>query len=234
MEDNKFSDNWDPSYHLLKYLREWQSFTMIHSGMSRAGKSYSLRSMIEPIIKEFDFIIIFSKTITNGQYQKWCKTKLLFPEFRGEIVEKFKQISTKYRDKNKPKKFLFIIDDCISTNFKYQNEILELFVSGRHFGFSTCVLTQKVSCLSQAWLCNCLVFVILFAGSLKEKKYVSENILADALDSYIDHNKTSTNINELIRRSYTLIGEVCENYNSLIVLPLEKDKIFTYKAPPGL
>jgi len=229
-----FEDQCDTTYYLQKYLKQWNSFTSVHVGQSRSGKTYSLRSMLTPILKEFDFILVFSKTISNGQYQSWLKTKLLYDDFKPEIIHKFRDIVVKYRKptkahpKGKVVRCLVIIDDCISNNFRYQEEILNLYFTGRHFNMSTCVLTQKCSMLGQALLCNTLIFCILFCGSLKEKKYISENIIADALDSY---TKGENSLNDLVRKGYALQTDVCLDYNSIIVLPLEKDKIFTYKAP---
>lgn len=248
-------NNWQPERTLRKYLKEWSGFSMIVNGMSKSGKSYLVKDIITPIIDEFDFIIVFSKTLCNGFYSKWLKTKLLFDDFIPEVVEKFKELVEKYKNLPKGKakniKLLFIVDDCLSTSIKYENMLGSLFMTGRHFNASVIIIGQKASMYSLSWMCNCTIFISLYCGSYKEKKYISENIIADAIDGELNtltQNKTSnshfqvrpnarrrknTNLKmcELFRYSYLAQTQFCKDYNSLVILPMEEKKIYQYKAP---
>lgn len=239
---------WKPKETIDKYLKQWDAFTMIENGMSRCGKTYLMKHIITPYVTQknknqpkFDFVIVFSKTICNGFYQNWLSeegvgTEFLFDDFKEEIVYKFKNIVQEYRNPNimqklsgqTPKniKTLFILDDCLSTSFKFENAIGDLFVSGRHWGASVIILGQKASFYNLSWQCNCLIFISMFCGSFKEKKYISENIISDV----IDVDNSDLKMSELFRKAFNLQTEYCKDYNALIILPLEH-KIMQYKAP---
>ena len=71
---NKFVEDiplWNPKDYFKETLRKWNSFTMIISGSRMAGKSNFLKYLLcEPLRNEFNMIVVFSKTIENGFYQK--------------------------------------------------------------------------------------------------------------------------------------------------------------------
>jgi Poxvirus A32 protein len=214
---------WDAQNTLEKYLKEWGSFSMIINGMTRSGKSYLLRDLLTPILYKFDHVVVFSKTLCNGFYQEWLKTKFMYEEYDHNIVEAFKRVLEKH--KQKKINTLFILDDCLSTNFKYESSIGELFMTSRHWGASVVILGQKCSYYSLGWMSNCLIFINMFCGSFKEKKYIAENIIADTLD-----HSPETKMSELVTKAYKIQTEICKNHTGLVVLPMEEEKLFQYKA----
>jgi hypothetical protein len=220
---------WDPKTTIKAQLREWKHFTMLISAMTKAGKSYLLKDILKKIKGEFDFIVVFSKTLEAGGYD-YLDTKIKFDYFNDEVVRDLKNAYYKKVEESDGKikfKTLIIIDDCITNNFKYNETISELFMSGRHWQCSVVILGQKCSLLSTIWMANTTIFVSMFCGSKREKLYIAENILSNVI------NEESREINFAAddRASYNLQTDICKDFWALIVLPMEKkNKLYKYKA----
>lgn len=223
---------WQPKEFFKYYMKKWKGFSCIICGSSRSGKSNMLRYIIDDkgcgVGKEFDLIIVFSRTICNGFYQSFINSKLMFSSYNPEIIKEMKLVYEKNKEKGKKIKTLFIFDDIVDNKSKYQDEITNLFYNGRHFYFSVFFLSQKMSLCNVGWLSNAVCIISLFSGARAEKEYLAEKIISDAIDK--DH-KTYRSKSEMIRTAYILQSTICQNYQALIVLPYEKDNLFKFKAP---
>jgi len=226
-------DKWNPKKTIKWQLKEWKNFCMLINGMSRAGKSYMLKDILKPVIKKFDIVCVFSKTVRNGFYQEWLDTKLLFDSFRPDVIQILKEEYYIKKEQKKSFKTLVIIDDCISNNIKYSEAIGELFMSGRHFQCSTAILGQKCSSFSQAWFANCTIFISLFCGSRKEKKYIAENLIANVIepDPGLLPKDRPLKFAEEEKEAYDIQTEICNDFCALIILPMDEEKkIYWYRA----
>jgi len=221
---------WDPKEYFRSTLKQWKAFTMIISGSSKAGKSMLLKSFLigdSNLSKQFDFIIIFSKTLVNGFYSSFLETQLMFKDFNPGVIKDFMRLSEVKKKQGKSFKWLVILDDIVSNKSKYIEEITDLFYTGRHYGGSIIFLTQKASLMQTGWVANCMCFISLFAGSRNEKTYIAEKVLSDIIDEDFSNKKLS----EVERIAYLIQSHICKDYNSLVMLPYEKQKLFQYKAP---
>lgn len=237
-------EKWKPNETIKFYLERYNAISILISGMSRSGKSVLLKDIMTPHLKDFDFVIVFSKTLCNNFYHTWFEkenisTEFLYNEYNEEVVYKFKKIVEEYKNPSilkkltgqKPKiiKTLFILDDCMSTSLKYENSIADLFMTSRHWAASIIIISQKMSFCSLSWQANACVIVSLFSGSYKEKKYISENIIADSVDACHEDAKNMS-MQQVFREAYKIQTEIAQDYNAVIILPMEKSKIKQYKA----
>ncbi len=213
-------EKWNPKKYLKNSLKKWKNFAMIITGMSRSGKSYMLKHILQQIPK-FDFVIICSKTLGN-QFYDFLDTKLKFDHIPDEVIERLKE--TFYKSDIKFNT-LVIIDDMLSKTFKYEDAVTDLFLSGRHWNCSVAVLAQKTSMLSTSWMCNVTVVICLFSGSLREKKYISENLLANVLNA----TARDVNLKEEEKKAINMLTDICQNYNSIVILPMD-NLVYTYRA----
>ena len=179
------------------------------------------------LVDKMDMIIVFSKTIINGHYAKFLKTKLLFDTYKPDVIDAMKKIHAERKAQGKKFNWLVIFDDCV-TGMKYQESLTDNFYNGRHYGMSIIFLTQKASECSTNWRNNTTLYIILKSGSRKEKKYISENILADAIEPQIDINVREA---QLYRIATHLQNTLTEDYNAIVTTPFCKRKIKQYKAP---
>lgn len=223
---------WCPKDFFVKSLKEMNSFTAImigsrHSGKSNMLKNFLINSEGGNLCKKFDMVVVFSKTLVNGYYQKFLKTKLLFEEFNPEIIDALKQTFAEQKKAGKKFRFLILFDDCLQ-GMKYQNAIENFFYNSRHYGGSCIFLSQKASMVSQNWKNNTDLFVILGAGSGKEKRYLAEDVVADAIEEQMPISKPG----HVVAIAKKILNEVVQDYNALIITPFCKnDKIKQYTAP---
>ena len=221
---------WNPKEYFKTAMRAWNGFTMVISGSSKSGKSNLLKNLLigdANLEGYFDFIIIFSKTLVNGFYQSFIDSQLMFKDFNPGIIKDFMKLSEIQKNKGKRFRWCVILDDIVSGKSKYIEEITELFYTGRHYGASIIFLTQKASLMNTGWIANTMVYISLFAGSRNEKTYLAENLISDIIDESFAHKKLA----QVERVAYLIQSSICQDYQSLILLPYEKDKIFKYKAP---
>lgn len=226
----KSIETWDPQAYFKAALKQWGAFTCIISGSRMAGKSNFLKNLLvgEPkLAKEFDFILVFSKTLVNGYYQSFLDTRLLFDEFSDGAVGMMKRMHGEAKSKKKKFRWLCILDDIVDAKSKYNKSVMDLFLCGRHYGASIFYLTQKLGLLSTTFMANTMIFVVLFAGSRAEKEYVSEKVVADAIDGQFSH----LSLSKVERMAYLIQTEVCKDYNALVILPYENKKLWRFKAP---
>lgn len=228
---NKFVEDippWNPKDYFKETLRKWNSFTMIISGSRMAGKSNFLKYLLcEPLRNEFNMIVVFSKTIENGFYQNFIDSKLMFKNINGEIITMLSKAYHDFKEKGKKFRYLVILDDFIDAKTRYNEQIADLFYLGRHNGASIICLTQKLSMLSLGWFTNTMIFVTLFSGSRAENVYVNEKLVVDTIYEKFPEKKK----NEIETTGYYILRKIAQNYNALIILPYEKEKLFQLKAP---
>jgi hypothetical protein len=224
---------WDPKRFFNKFLKDYGSFTAIIQGCRMSGKSNLLKFFLTKaaggkLIEKFDTICIFSKTILNGHYQKFIKSKLMFDEFKPDVLEALKQMHEQRKKEGKSFRFLVIFDDMITNNIKYQESITSFFYNSRHYGGSIFFLTQKASEVATGWRNNTMLFIVLKSMSRKEKKFIAESIIADAIEAQVPAHISEA---ELYRIGTRLQTKLLEDYNAIVLTPWCKRKIKQFKAP---
>lgn len=223
---------WNPDKFFKSQLKEWKCFSSIITGSSRSGKSYLLKHLLtmnkSKLLRKFDFVLIFSKTLVNGFYKSFINSDLMFYDYEPAIIEFMKQKYIEYQKQGKTFKWLVILDDCVDAKSKYYNHIQDLYFHGRHYQASIMFLTQKCSLMATGWMANSTLIICLFAGSRAEKDYIAEKILADAIDEHHQEKK----FNEVVRIAVNLQTNICKDYNALIITPYEShdSKVYQYKA----
>lgn len=223
--------NWEPENYFKDAINKNGAIAGIISGSSKSGKSNLLKYLLvgKPnISKYFDFIIVFSKTLVNNFFQGFLDSKLLFGEFKPEVISDIKLLYKQKKEQGIKFRTLIILDDMIDSRSKYNRDIEELYFMGRHWKLSCIVLSQKLSLLSTAWMANSMFIILLFAGSRNEKNYCAEKIISDA----IPEKYAGKSLKALDWCAYMIHSVICQDYQSLVVLPYEKEnKMFKFKAP---
>ena len=144
-------------------------FNMLVMGMTDCGKTYFVLDLLEnEFRKKFDYIIIFCPTIhMNKTYQDkfWIEKDVKIYTYPPKLVQN--DLNSCLEDtidvfKSKDAQTLFIIDDCANL-WEAKNKctkLTELAFSGRHFGISVWLLTQKYNAICKDFRENCKHMVI--------------------------------------------------------------------------
>lgn len=220
---------WKPKEFFKDSLKKFNSFSSIISGSRTSGKSIFLKYLLvhsggPNLLKSFDSVVIFSSSVQSG-FWDFTGSKLLFKNFNPGVIKAMKKIYFEQKSKGIDFKFLVILDDlAFDTKLKYDKTVSELYVSGRHFGASVSFITQKSSATNQMWKNNCTVFIICHSVARKEKKYLSEDVIADALDYQFTEYPEA----QLYRMGTAIQTKLLKNYNCLIITPYYKNKIYQF------
>ena len=136
--------------------------SMCFFGQRRTGKTFTLDYLAEKILRDIPFGIVMTMTIENGQWQQRVPSRFVFKGLQTHLMQALlarqEKIIKKWKKehpdevaedpdcyKRVPELAAFIIfDDVISDRvaMQWNQQLLEFFVSGRHFCISTFITTQ--------------------------------------------------------------------------------------------
>lgn len=126
--------------------------TIVAIGKRRTGKSWCFRNIMHALKDKIEAGIVISQTDElNKFWREYIPKKYIYKKYDNEIIRAvFKRQKAILNDKNmtdkeKEKKapFFILLDDVISDDrLKYDEELRELFVAGRHYKLMTLITTQ--------------------------------------------------------------------------------------------
>lgn len=227
---------WEPNSFFKDDRGRPKPFTAIFTASRNSGKSNMLKYLFlkrggGKISNYFKSVVVFSETLANGFYKKFIGGKLFFNGYNPEVLRSLINIAKTYQNKGKRYPILVILDDCITLKDKYDKAITDVFTNGRHYYMSIFYITQKLSFVSTTWLNNCTLFIILRSTSRGEKKYISEKVIADAIDEYFPVGVKESTIYSVSHRMQTYYTK---DYGAIVVTPFAgnswEEKIFKFKA----
>tara|TARA_B100000795_G_scaffold261632_1_gene238601 strand:- start:1279 stop:2145 length:867 start_codon:yes stop_codon:yes gene_type:complete len=126
--------------------------TIVAVGKRRTGKTWVLRNIMWEKRDVFEAGIVFSQTDElNHFWRQYIPAKYIFkkydPAVLDQVFQRQKDIlnSTTLTDQEKEKvaPFFILLDDVISDDrLKWDSNLMELFVSGRHYKLFVLITTQ--------------------------------------------------------------------------------------------
>lgn len=205
-------------------LRKWNprfptNFSMIVSASRRSGKSYLIRHLYTKYMKH-DYVMVFSPNVDEYNFIK----EPYYKSSENDLTILKKLIG---REKGKDLKILLIFDDMASRKNRYKDEILQLFIQGRHHNISVIFITQDITLCDTTWRNNSDIIILMKNKSAKQNESIIDNFL-------IGYIELSENVKEkrYFRNMLTknLKGEN-NNFRALILDDEYDDEIFWYRAP---
>ena len=172
-------EEWNPKKSLSKKI-----FSMSIAGSRKEGKSYMIKHLYKKCgwHKYYDFIIVMTENIDNlNFYSEFVHGTLFFNEYDGQIIERMKSLSEQYQENGDPKRFLIILDDCLS-NSKNEEHFKRLYSQGRHYNISIIFSIQQTTLIDTTARNNSDVIMICRTKSSNEKKSIIENFLLGTAD----------------------------------------------------
>lgn len=132
--------------------------TIVACGKRRTGKSWAFRNIMYLLRDKIPAGIVISQTDELNKYWRdYVPAKFIYPKYEPEILDAvFKRQKAILNDKNKTKEekekiapFFVLLDDVISDQrLKYDENLMELFVAGRHYKIMTLITTQYAKAIT--------------------------------------------------------------------------------------
>mgnify|MGYP001417075723 FL=1 len=132
--------------------------TVVAVGKRRTGKSWVFRDLMYRMKDKFPAGLVVSQTDElNKFWRQYIPAKYIYPTYQPEILDAlFKRqkkllndngLSDEEKDKIAP--FFVLLDDVISDQrLKYDENLMELFVAGRHYRIFTLITTQYAKAIT--------------------------------------------------------------------------------------
>lgn len=132
--------------------------TVVAVGKRRTGKSWCFRNLMYLMRDKIPAGIVISQTDElNKFWRDYVPKKFIYPKYQPEILDAvFKRQKEILNDKNLTDKekeekapFFVLLDDVISDQrLKYDENLMELFVAGRHYKLFVLITTQYAKAIT--------------------------------------------------------------------------------------
>ena len=132
--------------------------TVVAVGKRRTGKSWCFRNLMYLMKDKIPAGIVISQTDElNKFWRDYVPKKFIYPKYQPEILDAvFKRQKAILNDKNLTDKekeekapFFVLLDDVISDQrLKYDENLMELFVAGRHYKLFVLITTQYAKAIT--------------------------------------------------------------------------------------
>ena len=170
-------------------------FRLVVVGCSHSGKSNMLKNLLT--LREYGYkdyygenIFIFSKTLELDDTWKSMKhvpKTHLYTKWDEDMVRQILEYS-----KGLKRGCLFVLDDLISDgdafNRKNSNLLSELFYTGRHWGVSLAILSQRYHAIQPALLANASAVIVFRLKTKREQEAFQDSMtMYDDLDRKYDY-----------------------------------------------
>jgi hypothetical protein len=132
--------------------------TVVAVGKRRTGKSWAFRNLMYLMKDRIPAGIVISQTDElNKFWRDYVPKQFIYPKYEPEILDAvFKRQKAILNDKNLTKSekeklapFFVLLDDVISDQrLKYDENLMELFVAGRHYKIFVLITTQYAKAIT--------------------------------------------------------------------------------------
>jgi hypothetical protein len=212
-------------------------------GPSDTGKSHLFKEMSRKVfIAHYDLVVVFcGSDDTRREYGQLFGTPLVYSEFDPRIIETLKQKQTQ-PDKTKPPvntpplSILVVYDDFANRSTRYNKEIFDLAISGRHQCISFVMMLHDLTCLDRVVRDNLTHMIITRQTASIVYETVAEQYLMMAfIGKYPEMNRSKL-MNVIMNILHTHTG----NYRMIMidVISMKKnadpkleDYLCTIRAP---
>lgn len=162
-------------------------FTIAFIGKRREGKSFALRWVAKKQAPVFPRVFVFTRTKFNYYWQQYVPSKRIFNGFSAailmQIIERQKLLvewmfnHPDEADKINPR-ILIILDDVISKDLRYEEELRVIFYEGRHSKISLYITMQYAYGIPPGMRENLDMAFIFRLHSTRQIEAVADTFLA--------------------------------------------------------
>ncbi len=181
--------------------------TIVAVGKRRTGKSWVFRNLMYLMKDKIPAGIVISQTDElNKFWRQYIPAKYIYPHYEPEILDAvFKRqkkilndngLTDKEKDEKAP--FFVLLDDVISdSRLKYDSNLMELFVAGRHYRLFVLITTQYAKAITPTLRGNTDYCFIMKCIQQRQREalwedfgdFLTKDAFAQILDAYTEDNE---------------------------------------------
>ena len=181
--------------------------TVVAVGKRRTGKSWVFRNLMYLMKDKIPAGIVISQTDElNKFWRQYIPKKFIYNHYEPEILDAvFKRqkkilnnnaLTEKEKDKQAP--FFILLDDVISDQrLKYDANLMELFVAGRHYRLFVLITTQYAKAITPCLRGNTDYCFIMKTIQQRQREalwedfgdFLTKDAFAQILDAYTEDNE---------------------------------------------
>jgi len=181
--------------------------TVVAVGKRRTGKSWVFRNLMYLMKDKIPAGIVISQTDElNKFWRQYIPKKYIYPKYEPEILDAvFKRqkkilndngLTDKEKDEKAP--FFVLLDDVISDQrLKYDANLMELFVAGRHYRLFVLITTQYAKAITPTLRGNTDYCFIMKTIQQRQREalwedfgdFLTKDAFAQILDAYTEDNE---------------------------------------------
>ena len=181
--------------------------TVVAVGKRRTGKSWVFRNLMYLMKDKIPAGIVISQTDElNKFWRQYIPSKYIYPKYEPEILDAvFKRqkkilndngLTDEEKDKQAP--FFVLLDDVISDQrLKYDSNLMELFVAGRHYRLFVLITTQYAKAITPTLRGNTDYCFIMKCIQQRQREalwedfgdFLTKDAFAQILDAYTEDNE---------------------------------------------
>ena len=182
--------------------------TIVAVGKRRTGKSWIFRNLMYLMKDKIPAGIVISQTDElNKFWRQYIPAKFIYPHYEPEILDAvFKRqkkilndnsLTDEEKDKKAP--FFILLDDVISDQrLKYDPNLMELFVAGRHYRLFVLITTQYAKAITPTIRGNTDYVFIMKCIQQRQREalwedfgdFLTKDAFSQILDAYTEDNET--------------------------------------------
>lgn len=181
--------------------------TIVAIGKRRTGKSWLLRNIMYLMRDKIPAGIVISQTDElNMFWRQYVPSKYIYPKYEPEILDAvFKRQKNILQDnsltdeeKDKKAPFFVLLDDVISDQrLKYDENLMELFVAGRHYRLFVMITSQYAKAITPTLRGNTDYAFLMKCAQQRQREALWEDFadaltkdaFAQMLDAYTEDNE---------------------------------------------
>ena len=182
--------------------------TIVAIGKRRTGKSWVFRNLMYTMRDNFQCGIVISQTDElNKFWRQYIPKKYIFNKYDPEILNAvfarqkkiLNDVNKTDEEKEKEAPFFVLLDDVISDQrLKYDENLMELFVAGRHYKIFTLITTQYAKAITPILRGNtdyCFMMKCLQQRQLEALwedfgSFLTKDAFAQIINAYTEDNET--------------------------------------------
>jgi len=181
--------------------------TIVAVGKRRTGKSWVFRNLMYLMKDKIPAGIVISQTDElNKFWRQYIPSKYIYPKYEPEILDMVFQrqkkilndngLTDKEKDERAP--FFVLLDDVISDQrLKYDSNLMELFVAGRHYRLFVLITTQYAKAITPTLRGNTdYCFMMKCIQQMQREAlwndfgdFLTKDAFAQILDAYTEDNE---------------------------------------------